>query len=271
MPTTNMNEIIIYFKQYPLFVQEILQIFGIFLLSWLIGTLFSLFTKFSLKKKRILREHGISTERRETLFSLLNGIIKVTFFSAAGLLSISLFVDASTLIWMVGLFGAGFGLSARPLISDVMAGASFIFEDTFAVGEKVEILNVEGVIEKITLRTTWLRAPSGEIYTIPNGDIRMLRNFSRGRYSSVKITLRIQTTDLDRTLQILDELGNNALDTFPNLIEPWYVINTTGEMTQVIALELLAKARLGYGAEMRTKLLGIIQSSLSSADIDLEN
>jgi len=266
-----MNEFIHYFNQFPLFLQYIFKIVGLFLSSWILSELFSLMAKFTLRKRKAFGDHIISEERTETLFSLIKGIIKVLNFSVACLLSISLFVDASTLIWMVGLFGAGFGLSARPLISDVMAGASFIFEDTFAVGEKVEILGVEGVIETITLRTTWLRAPSGEIYTIPNGDIRMLRNFSRGRFSSVKITLKIHTTDLDRTLQILDELGKNSMDTFPNLIEPWKVINTTGEMASIIELELLAKARLGFAAEMRTRLLGIIQASLTSANIDLED
>ena len=266
-----MNEMVEYFQQLPLFIQNTLRISGLFLSSWIISKIISSVTKIIHKYKKTSGVHGISIERRDTLFSLIMGIVNVLLYSIAGLLSISLFVDTTTLIWMIGLFGAGFGLSARPLISDVMAGASFIFEDTFAVGEKVEILGVEGVIESITLRTTWLRAPSGEIYTIPNGDIRMMRNFSRGRFSSVKISLKIHATDLDQTLQILEALGNNSMDTFPNLIEPWKVINTTGEMAPNIELELLAKARLGFAAEMRTKLLGVIQASLSSANIKLED
>jgi hypothetical protein len=78
----------------------------------------------------------------------------------------------------------------------VSTGISFIFEDTFDVGEKVEILNVEGVIEAVNLRTSTLRAPTGELYIVPNGEIRLIRNFSRGRFSITKITLKLAGEDL---------------------------------------------------------------------------
>ena len=71
-------------------------------------------------------------------------------------------------MWLVGLLSAGIGLSARPLISDLLAGVTFMFEDTFAVGEKVEVLGVHGVVETVDLRATWIRAPSGELQVVPN-------------------------------------------------------------------------------------------------------
>jgi len=210
-------------------------------------------------------------ERQKTLNGLLRGIIKVTLFSMAGVMSLGRFVDSSTLIWLIGLFGAGFGLSARPIISDIMAGASFIFEDTFEVGEKVEIQGIEGVIESTTLRTTWLRSPSGEIFTIPNGDIRTIRNFSRGRFSPANITLKIHAGDLARTINILEQLGQDSMDTMPNLIEPWQVITVSGEISQITELTLLAKARFGKAAEMRTRLMSIVQTKLTSENINFAN
>ena len=185
------------------------------------------------------------------------------------LLSLSQFVETTTLIWMIGLFGAGFGLSARPLISDVMAGTSFTFEDTFAVGEKVEILTIEGIIEAITLRTTWLRAPTGELFTIPNGDIRVVRNFSRGRFSMANITLKIPAADLERTVQLLEVMGQDAMDGLPNLIEPWRVISETGIIGQTAELTLIAKARFGNAAEMRPKLLALVHKALEEENIEL--
>ena len=119
---------------------------GFFLLAWLLSRLAGILSR------RVIRLGGLASqrsrpERQKTLYGLVQGIITVTFFIVAVLLSLSQFVETTTLVWMIGLFGAGFGLSARPLISDVMAGTSFIFEDTFAVGEKVEMLDIEGIIE----------------------------------------------------------------------------------------------------------------------------
>ena len=252
----------------PLLVKKWVNILVFILLAWLLSRAAVIISR------RVIRLGGLAShksrpERRKTLYGLVQGIITVSFFVIAILLSLSQFVETTTLIWMIGLFGAGFGLSARPLISDVMAGTSFIFEDTFAVGEKVEILNIEGIIEAITLRTTWLRAPTGELFTIPNGDIRVVRNFSRGRFSMANVTLKIPAPDLDRVLPLLEALGQEAMDSLPNLIEPWRVISETGIIGQTAELTLLAKARFGQAAEMRPRLLALVHKALEDENIEL--
>ena len=239
-----------------------------FLLAWLLSYVAGIISR------RVIRLGGLASqksrpERQKTLYGLVQGIITVTFFVVAAMLSLNQFVETTTLIWMIGLFGAGFGLSARPLISDVMAGTSFIFEDTFSVGEKVEILDNEGIIEAITLRTTWLRAPTGELYTIPNGDIRVVRNFSRGRFSVANIIFKIPAAELSRALPVLESLSLEAMDSLPNLIEPWSVISESGIIGQTAELTLLAKARFGKAAEMRTKLLAMVHETLENENIEL--
>lgn len=127
-----------------MFAQKWVNILLFFLLAWLLSRAAGFLSG------RVIRLGGLSghrsvPERRKTLYGLVQGIIIVTFFGLAVLLSLSQFVETTTLIWMIGLFGAGFGLSARSLISDVMTGTSFIFEDTFAVSEKVEILGTKAL------------------------------------------------------------------------------------------------------------------------------
>jgi hypothetical protein len=41
------------------------------------------------------------------------------------------------------------------------------------------VLEVEGVVEEVNLRTTHIRAVSDELYVVPNGDIRVIRDLSR--------------------------------------------------------------------------------------------
>ncbi len=208
-------------------------------------------------------------ERQETLRSLIASAIALFAFLTALLLSIGLFVDAATLVWMVGLFSAAFGLGARPLISDFLSGAGFIFEDTYSVGEKIEVLAVEGIVEAINLRTTFLRSSSGELYVIPNGEIRTVRNFSRGRFSLVTLKLTIQAEDLGRVIPLLKELGEEAVSVLPNLLEPWQILSESGVIGIQTELTLLAKARFGKAAEMRPRLLALIQERLIEADIIL--
>jgi moderate conductance mechanosensitive channel len=243
---------------------------GLFIVAWLIhrlaraiaGRLLSL-TRFAPSRYRLRQE------RQQTLQSLVAGVITFLAFTIASLLSLSLFVAGETIVWMVGLFSAAFGLGARPLISDFLTGISFVFEDTFDVGEKVEILGVEGVIEAVNLRTTLLRAPTGELFVMPNGEVRLVRNFSRGRFSTANITIKIAAADLNQTLELLEELGQEAVLLLPNLLEPWQVISPTGQIGHQTELTLVTRARFGKAAEMRPRLLALLHERLGEAGIDL--
>jgi len=210
-------------------------------------------------------------ERQSTLQGLMTSAIRFLVWALAVLATLAQFVSLDTLVWMVGLFSAAFGLGARPMISDVLTGVGLIFEDAFAVGEKVEILTVEGVVEAVNLRTTWIRSPTGELYTVPNGEIRVVRNFSRGRFSTVSVRLRLAAADLRRALPLLESLGVEAVAFLPNLLEPWQVLSESGEIASCSDLTLLAKARLGKAAEMRPRLLALVQEHLAEAGITLEN
>lgn len=253
-----------------LFQQYILPIGGAFLLAWIIhrqaGQIVERFVVLNTYAPEGFR---IREERRRTLHSLLSNLVSLVAFLIAILFTLARFVDPNTLVWVVGLFSAAFGLGAQPLMSDFFMGISFLFENSFDVGEKVEILGYEGTIEKITLRTVTLRAPTGELFIIPNGQVRLLRNFSRGLFSTANITLTIETADLNRALPLLDELGKEALVLLPDMLENWQIISTSGAMGQQAELTLLVKTRFGTAAEMRPRLLALLQERFAQADITL--
>ncbi|OJX40719.1 MAG: hypothetical protein BGO78_06975 [Chloroflexi bacterium 44-23] len=263
-----MNSILVYLAENPWLV-KIIKIAVFFIVAFIIqrsaGHLVRPLT--GLLRLRPGVKHN--PERRATLNSLFASGIGMLIYLVAIIFSIGQYVSADTLIWIVGLFSAAFGFAMRPLISDILTGISFIFEDTFSVGEKVELLEIEGMIEAINLRTSLLRSPSGELYVIPNGEIRMVRNFSRGRFSTTNVYLKIASSDLSRTLEIMDELGKEAVLLLPNLIEPWHIISEGGVLGHQTQLTVLAKARFGKAAEMRPKMLALIHERLADAGIHL--
>ena len=79
----------------------------------------------------------------------------------------------------------------------------------------------------------------------------------------------IVATDLNRALPLLEELAAEAVALLPNLLEPWQVLSESGVIGQQTELTLLAKARFGQAAEMRPRLLALVQERLSEADINL--
>jgi small conductance mechanosensitive channel len=255
--------------------RQLLLIAVFFFFAWLVSRLSPRFARYILSVSRLANsQRPLRTERRRTLLGLISAAITFIAFVTAMILSLSLFVDTTTLIWVIGLFSAAFGLGARPVVSDFLSGISFIFEDTFDVDDKVQLPglaggDVEGVIEEVRLRTTVIRAISGEPFTVPNGEIRVVRNFSRGRFSASDVTIHIAAGDLGTAIPLLEELGEDAVTLLPNLLEPWQVISESGELGQQTELTLLAKARFGKAGEMRPRLLKLVHERLSEAGIEL--
>ncbi len=256
-------------------LRQLLLIALFFLMAWLVYRLSPRLARQILSVSRMANsQRPLRAERRRTLLGLISAAVTFIALAAAIILSLSLFIDANTLIWVFGLFSAAFGLGARPLVSDFLSGISFIFEDTFDVGDKVQLRglaggDVEGVVEVVRLRTTTIRSPSGEPYTVPNGEIRVVRNFSRGRFSSTNVTIHISAVDLGMVIPLLEKLGEEAVNLLPNLLEPWQVISESGELGQQTELTLLAKARFGKASEMRPRLLKLVHERLEEAGIDL--
>lgn len=254
--------------------------FSTFLLNNLLPILIILFIAliFTYSARRISRRllsltrfsirQSMPEARRATLEGIFSGLIILISFTLATFFCIAQFVELDTLVWVLGLFSAAFGLGFRPLISDFLTGIFFVFENTLDVGEKVEILGFEGVVEDVNLRTIHVRGISGELIVIPNGEIRQFRNFSRGEFTPVNITIKIHSKDITEALDILEPLGTEALHLLPNLVEKWHIISEDN-ISQNAELKILAKAKYGHGAEMRPRMQALIQERLAAGDVEL--
>jgi ABC-type transport system substrate-binding protein len=84
-----------------------------------------------------------------------------------------------------------------------------------------------------------------------------------------RATFKIPASDLGEVLELLEELGTEAVTLLPNLLEPWQLLSETGAGGQQTELTLLAKARFGQAAEMRPLMLTLVQERLTAAGIDL--
>lgn len=98
------------------------------------------------------------------------------------------FANAGSLAVFLGLLIAGLSFGLQELIRDFVIGFFVFFENQYQVDDEVEINGLPGVVEKINLRTTFLRGHAGEQIIIPNHLIKEIKNFSKG---PVKIAIKI--------------------------------------------------------------------------------
>ncbi len=112
----------------------------------------------------------------------------------------------------LGFLSFAFSLAAQDLLKDLIAGVLILWEDHYAVGDVIFIGEQGGLVEKITLRVTQLRNLDGELITIPNGSIGMVRNLS-SEWSQVNYAIEVSyDADVDRVMEIMETVAQQLYD-----------------------------------------------------------
>jgi small-conductance mechanosensitive channel len=208
----------------------------------------------------------IPEARRQQLTTLLQAtqwIINVLVVVSALLMLLSeLGLNIAPLLASVGVAGLAVSLGAQTFIKDVVGGILILLENQYAVGDSIAVGNVWGRVERITLRTTQVRALNGDLYFVPNGEVRVLANMTRD-WSRVLVDLGIAyEEDLDRALGILSESAaafgrDPAFE--PDLLEAPQVlgVNSLGDSAAIVRVAV--KTRPGQqwttGRALRKYLL----------------
>ena len=78
-----------------------------------------------------------------------------------------------------GVIGVALGLGAQTLVRDILSGIFMLVEDQYGVGDKVDVLDVQGVVESVGLRITTVRDKKGTIWYLRNGEILKVGNKSQ--------------------------------------------------------------------------------------------
>lgn len=211
--------------------------------------------------------------RRQTVRQLVAGFINFAVFTLAMLLAAGQFFSLSNLAIIATVAANAFGFAARDYIGDMLNGLSNIFENRFNVGDNVSIFRVgdklEGVIEHVTVRTLSIRTRTGELINVPQGEVRILLNYSRGSYSGVDVIVKVAAADLPAAMAELLALGQEAPALLPENIEPWTLVSRDGVLGSAAEIRIHARAQFGYGAGLRLRIMMLVEERLSAAGIAL--
>ena len=123
----------------------------------------------------IVRRTSQDPDQHETLenaMTLIRLLVTFVLFAIAAIMILdNLGVDVTGLIAGLGVGGIAIGLAAQGIFSDLFAALSIIFDKPFRRGETISYDSTVGTIEKIGLKTTRLRAITGEEVIVSNTNL----------------------------------------------------------------------------------------------------
>jgi small-conductance mechanosensitive channel len=203
--------------------------------------------------ERRLEGQVVDVDRRRRLDTLLRagqGTVTVVVLALGLAMALELFgFNIAPLLASAGVAGLAISLGATTIIQDYIGGIIILSEDQFRVGDVVEIGGVAGEVVRMTLRATYLRDAAGKLYTVPNGNVRLISNVTRDwARAVVDLTLEYETDParLDGAMQsVMERLkADPSINTFllgdPETIS-WSNLTEWGVQMRVMAKTLPGK------------------------------
>ena len=140
-------------------------------------------------------------------YAIWAGVGIVLVATVAMVLLSSLGVDIGPLIAGAGVVGLAIGLGAQQTIADILAGVFLLIEDAFHVGDYVEVGDLRGTVEGISLRSLKLRHHRGAVHTLPFGQMKSLTNYTRD-WALMRLEFRVAPeTDVGLVKRIVKQIG----------------------------------------------------------------
>jgi small conductance mechanosensitive channel len=184
-------------------------VFGTYLLLRISNLLIERFSGF-LKARdfAMLKPYQRLDLRVSTVSQVLKNITGIALFGLGALAILSAIgFDLIPLLAGAGIVGIAISFAAQGLIKDVINGFLIILEDQYAVGDVIMVGELRGLVENMNLRITQIRNNEGQLITIPNSSIAIVRNLSKD-WARVDLAIRITyETNPDRALEILRKLS----------------------------------------------------------------
>lgn len=222
----------------------------VFIIFWLLTKLFKFFIRKTLENRSYTRQNLVLVLNRVgSTFIIFFGFLIALVIAIPGF-------TPSQLIGALGIGSVAIGFAFKDIFQNLLSGILILISEPFRIGDDIVVNGLEGNVEDIQIRATFLRSPDGRRIVIPNATVytsavTVNNAYQRRRCEFVvgigyeddmqkakKIILDI----LDRNLNVLSQPGFSvnvtALADFSiNLTVRWWV-NTTETSTSASISEI---------------------------------
>ena len=215
--------------------------------------------------------HDHVPSRLATVLPVLRGVVLATAIGLTALVLLSrLGVDIGPLLAGFGILGLAFSFGSQALVRDIVSGFFFMLEDAFRVGEYVDTGRLKGTVEKISLRSMQLRHQSGQIHTVPFGQVQSLTNASRD-WATVKFNVRLDhSADIEKARKTIKKIGLALLEDpeyGPHFIAPLKMQGVADITDAAIVIRLKFTAKPNQASMLQREALKRVYRGLIEAEV----
>lgn len=219
---------------------------------------------------RRLTRLQINDRRMNTLSEILKKVVKYILVFIGIVVSLDLFsINTTSIIATAGIGGLAIGFGAQSLVKDIITGFFILLEDQYAVGDYIKIGGLEGIVEELGVRVTKLRDFSGELHIIPNSNVQIVTNRTRGAMRAlVKISIAYEE-DIERAIKVLEKVSEDLAKSNENIVEGPTVLGVTEFGGSDVVLTVVAKTKPMEQWAVERALRKSIKEAFNREDIEI--
>lgn len=149
-----------------------------------------------------------AVKRAETLGRVIRYLISVVVTLVGTMLVLSeIGISLAPILGAAGVVGLAVGFGAQSLVRDYFSGFFMLLENQIRQGDVVTLAGQTGTVEEITLRYIQLRDYAGNVYFIPNGQITLVTNMTRGFGNAVVDIGVAYREDVDQVMAVMHRVA----------------------------------------------------------------
>ncbi len=212
--------------------------------------------------------------RADTLVTVFRSVALIIIWVFTGLLALGqLGINLAPLIAGAGIAGIAIAWGSKSAIEDFLSGLFMMIEDTYSVGDDIDFGKGRGTVEKVSLRSTSIRTRQGVVWTVPNGKIAHIANFSQ-LWARAQVDIEVSyNCDLRQAMEVIRQAGQEMWEDpewgDDELSEPPQVkgVQSLGESGIFIRVRAKTRSSVQWRTERELRLR--IKEALDAAGIEM--
>ncbi len=197
--------------------EEVIKIIIIIVTGFVINIIAKGFVK---KVIKFDDKRNKKNKRKETILLLIQRILKYIIISLCFISILNVFnINTSAIITSVASITIIAGLGLQDVLKDFFVGLSILIDESLSIGDMVEINNYKGEVIQFSLKSTKLKALTGEVIVIANRQITEIINYSvNKKLLFVDVSTRYED-NVEKIETILDNICKKLSDEMIDMAE----------------------------------------------------
>ncbi len=199
---------------------------------------------------KIIEKEGLGDEQKKRIDTLtrivINTLSIVIIVMAVMIILGQIGIKVGPILAGAGVLGLAIGFGAQSLVKDVITGFFILLDNRINIGDVIQAAGVAGLVESINLRITTLRDLEGKVHFIPNGEISVVSNLTKGWSRCVLDIGVAYKEDTDHVCEVLKRVGDELFEV-PEysdvILEPLEILGVDAFADSQVTIKMMFKTK----------------------------